>query len=135
MEITNDISTICDTYTPSIDENGNYFDKVPPFRSIKGLRCPCNNRSKEQIYETSAKFTSHTKTKGHQKWLEILNNNKTNYYAECEELKEVVQQQRLIIAKLEKEIQKKIMTIDFLTEQITAKKAKTQTVNDLLGFD
>ena len=107
-----------DIYTPSIDDNGNYVDKIPSFNIIKkGLSCPCGAR-KYKIYETHSLFSTHTKTKMHQKWLNNLNLNKANYYVENEKLKEILQNQRLIIAKLEKEISTKNTTIRVLTESI-----------------
>ena len=124
-----------DIYAPSIDEIGNYIDKVPSFLIIKhGIRCPCGSR-KDKVYETNSIFSQHVKTKAHQKWLSTLNLNKANYYIENEELKTILQQQRLIIAKLEKDIQNKIMTIDFLTHQITNKNENQKVVNNLLDFD
>jgi hypothetical protein len=129
-----DISTVCDLYSPSVNEMGDYVDKIPSFANIKGLRCACGSR-KDKIYETNTMFSNHTKTKAHQKWLANLNLNKTNYYVEVEELKDTVQQQRLIIAKLERESQNKTMTIEYLTQQLIAKNANQQTVNNLLGFD
>ena len=57
----------------------------------------------------------------------IKNENKEN-----EELKKTIQQQRMVIAKLEKEVQNKIMTIDFLTQQLVC---KNQKVANLLDFD
>jgi hypothetical protein len=47
-------------------------------------------------------------------------------------LKKTIQQQRMVIAKLEKEVQNKIMTIDFLTQQLVC---KNQKVANLLDFD
>jgi hypothetical protein len=117
-----------DIYSPSIDDNGNYIDKIPSFYYIKGLNCPCGTR-KDKSYDSYSCFSAHTKTKCHQKWLTNLNLNKANYYAENEKLKETVQNQRLIIAKLEKEIRTKIMTIDYLTQQIVKPTA------NLLDFD
>ena len=112
-----------DIYSPSINDNGLYVDKVPPFNYIKkGLACPCGSR-KDKIYETHSVFVSHTKTKIHQQWLEGLNLNRANFYVELEKSKDVISNQRLIIAKLEKDIHNKIMTIDYLTQQIH----KTQT--------
>jgi inner membrane protein involved in colicin E2 resistance len=130
-----ELVTESDTYSPSIDDNGNYIDRIPIFATIKhGIRCPCGSR-KDKIYETYSVFSQHVKTKAHQKWLQNLNTNKANYYIENEELKTTVQQQRLIIAKLEKEIQNKSMTIDYLTQQITMKNVNQKSVNDLLDFD
>jgi hypothetical protein len=124
-----------DTYSPSIDDIGNYIDKIPPFASIKhGIRCPCGSR-KDKVYETSSIFSQHIKTKSHQKWLQGLNLNKANYYIQNEELKTTIQQQRLVIAKLEKELQNKIMTIDFLTQQLASKSTNQKVVSNLLDFD
>ncbi len=127
-----------DIYNPSINDNGIYIDKVPPFNYIKkGLVCPCGSR-KDKIYETHSVFVSHTKTKVHQKWLETLNLNPSNFYVELEKSKEVVANQRLIIAKLEKDLQNKIMTIDYLTQQLHKDKEKTKeicNVTNLLDFD
>lgn len=130
-----ELVTESDIYSPGLNEIGNYIDKIPPFTSIKhGIRCPCGSR-KDKIYETYSIFSQHTKTKAHQKWLEGLNLNKANYYIENEELKTTVQQQRMVIAKLEKEIQNKIMTIDFLTQQLVSKNTNQKVVSDLLDFD
>uniref|UniRef100_A0A6C0I8D0 Uncharacterized protein n=1 Tax=viral metagenome TaxID=1070528 RepID=A0A6C0I8D0_9ZZZZ len=128
-----------DIYSPSINDTGIYVDKVPPFNYIKkGLVCPCGSR-KDKIYETHSVFVSHTKTKVHQKWLEGLNLNKANFYVELEKSKEVISNQRLIIAKLEKDINNKIMTIDYLTQQLHKTQLSTTTsstsVINLLDFD
>jgi len=121
-------------YTPNIDDNGNYVDKIPPFAYLKhGIRCPCGSR-KDKIFETHSTFSAHIKTKCHQKWLDTLNLNKANYYVENEHLKETIQNQRMIIAKLEKEVQNKSMTIDFLTQQLH-QQPKKGVVQDLLDFD
>ena len=128
-----------DIYAPSIDDNGLYIDKVPPFNYIKkGLVCPCGSR-KDKVYESHSVFISHTKTKAHQKWLESLNLNRANFYVEFEKSKEVISNQRLIIAKLEKDVNNKILTIDYLTQQLYKaslidKKSEINT-NNLLDFD
>jgi len=127
-----ELVTESDIYTPGLNDMGNYIDKIPSFASIKhGIRCPCGSR-KDKIYETHSIFSQHIKTKAHQKWLDGLNLNKANYYIENEELKKTIQQQRMVIAKLEKEVQNKIMTIDFLTQQLVC---KNQKVANLLDFD
>ena len=130
-----ELATEPDTYSPSIDDMGNYVDKIPSFANIKhGIRCPCGSR-KDKVYETYSIFSQHVKSKAHQKWLQNLNLNKANYYIENEELKTTIQQQRMIIAKLEKEVQNKIMTIDFLTQQLTTKSVNQTTISNLLDFD
>jgi len=126
-----------DIYNPSINESGLYVDKVPPFNYIKkGLVCPCGSR-KDKIYESHSVFVAHTKTKAHQKWLEGLNLNRANFYVELEKSKEVIANQRLIIAKLEKDINNKIMTIDYLTQQLHKTQASSATTSyeNLLDFD
>jgi hypothetical protein len=128
-----------DIYSPSVDEKGNYIDKIPSFNIIKkGLLCPCGSR-KDKIYETHTMFTTHIKTKSHQTWLVSLNFNKANYYIENNILKDTVQNQKLIIAKLEKDVQTKIMTIDYLTQQINqlnqVNQIQCKTVSNLLEFD
>ena len=127
-----------DIYSPSIDDNGLYIDKVPPFNYIKkGLICPCGSR-KDKIYESHSVFVSHTKTKAHQKWIENLNLNRSNFYVENEKFRDVIQNQRLIIAKLEKDVNNRNMTIDYLTQQLHKMNnnmtGSISTIN-LLDFD
>jgi hypothetical protein len=129
-----------DIYTPSTDELGNYVDKTPAFYLIKkGLLCPCCSR-KDKLYDTASTFTAHTKTKTHQKWLATINLNKANYYAENIKMQETIQNQRIIIAQLEKEAHAKMRTIDYLTQQLLEKKdalpsSSNKTVSDLIEFD
>jgi hypothetical protein len=127
-----------DIYAPSIDDNGCYTDKVPPFNYIKkGLICPCGSR-KDKIYESHSVFVSHTKSKAHQKWIETLNLNRSNFYVENEKFRDVIQNQRLIIAKLEKDVNNRNMTIDYLTQQLHKMNnnisGSISTIN-LLDFD
>ena len=123
-----------DIYTPSIDDNGSYIDKIPSFNNIKnGLRCPCGTR-KDKTYDCVAYFASHIKTLTHKKWLSSMNVNKSNYYIENIQLKETIQNQKLIIAKYEKEINTKLRTIDYLTEQLVLRDAVNEHI-DLLNFD
>jgi hypothetical protein len=117
-----------DIYSPSVDQNGNYVDRIPSFCLIKkGLRCPCGSR-KDKIYETNTIFSAHIKSKTHQKWIESLNLNKVNYYVENEELKETIMNQRLIIAKYEKALHNKIITIDYLSLQLTKYEKKYESL-------
>ena len=77
----------------------------------------------------------HIKTKTHQKWLSDLNTNKMNFYTECEKLKEVVNSQKIIIAKMENELNIKIKTIDYLSQQLMVKDTSKNDMIDLLSFD
>lgn len=119
-----------DVYAPSVDDMGNYIDRIPSFK--KGLTCPCGSR-KDKFYESNVSFSAHIKSKTHQKWLSGLNTNKINYYLENEQLQQTIQNQRLIIAKLDKEVQNKCLTIDYLTKQLV--KPEQGVVVDLLNLD
>ena len=134
----NDINTICylqliheimelivepDTYTPSIDGQGNYIDVIPPSSKLKhGLYCPCGSRG-HKMFTTTSSFSSHTKTKVHQQWLIQLNRNKANFFVESEKLRKTVHQQQKLIAELELESKSKSLTIDYLTRQLTLEKS------------
>jgi hypothetical protein len=122
-----------DVYSPGMDEKGNYVDRIPSFNNLKnGLRCPCGSR-KDKTYDCHTYFASHLKTKTHSKWLQDMNVNKANFFTENVLLKETISNQKLIIAKMEKEIYLKLKTIDYLTQQL-ANKDSIQ-VNDLIIFD
>lgn len=132
-----DLVTEPDVYCPSVNEYGNYIDRTPSFHIMKkGVLCPCGSR-KDKVYETHTVFSAHIKTKIHQKWLESLNLNKANYYVENENLKNTIYNQRLIIAKLERDLNNRTMTIDYLTQQLN-KNTNTNDGNNnlnLLEFD
>jgi hypothetical protein len=128
-----DLAIEPDIYSPSISEAGNYVDKISPFK--KGLRCPCGSR-KDKIYDTVAMFSAHCKTKCHQKWLETINLNKANHFAENISLHETIQNQRLIISQLEKNLQTKSLTIDYLTQQLDNMRCSSASiVQNLIDFD
>jgi hypothetical protein len=128
-----DISLDSDIYEPNIDDKGNYSDFIPPSSKFSnGLRCPCGAR-KDHVFDSRGSFVIHTKSKTHQKWLSDLNANKMNYFSECEKLKEVVTSQKIIIARLEKEINTHKQTIISLAQQLSSKNADNNI--DLLSFD
>ena len=128
-----DISLDSDIYEPNIDDKGTYVDFLPPSSKFKnGLRCPCGAR-KDHVFDGRPSFVVHTKSKTHQKWLSDLNTNKMNYFTECEKLKEVVNSQKIIIARLEKEINTHKQTIVTLAQQLSSKNSDNEI--DLLSFD
>ena len=123
-----------DIYSPSMDD-GTYVDYVPPSSKFKhGLRCPCGSR-KDHIFDSKSSFNIHIKSKTHQKWLEELNANKMNYYIEFEKSKELVNTQKLIIARQELELRKKTDTIAYLSQQLVALNTGKTEMIDLLSFD
>lgn len=124
-----------DIYCPYINETGEYIDKIPSFANLKnGLRCPCGSR-RDKTYDCSAYFATHIKTQTHKKWLNDMNMNKKNYYSENVHLKETINSQKIIIARLEKDINVKIKTIDYLTQQLVSKEITNNEVVNLLDFD
>lgn len=63
-----------------------------------------------------------------------VNQNKANYYVEMLKNKEVIENQQKIIQLLEQQLQKKNLTIDYLTGQL-AHKINQQSVADLLDIN
>jgi len=124
-----DISVQPDLYCPSLDDNGNYIDSFPKFTlNFNGFYCKCTSR-KDKIYETKKSLVSHFKTKCHKNWLENLNNNKQNYYIKYIEANEVIRSQKIIIASLNKELDNKNLTINYLTEQLVNNSLKSDRNN------
>jgi hypothetical protein len=147
-----ELATEPDVYSPSIDENGNYIDKIPSFNTnalANGLRCPCGTR-KDKVYLTGPLFAAHCKSKTHEKWVQDLNNNKSNFFTENQKLRDVVHAQKIMIGKLELEVSSKNMTIGYLTHELTkimangtndvryaaaaASAAASPSANDMLMF-
>jgi hypothetical protein len=129
-----DLIVDSDIYEPCIDENSNYSDYLPPSNKFKnGLRCPCGTR-KEHIFDTRQSFGSHIKTKTHLKWITDLNSNKMNYFTENIKLNETIVNQKIIIAKMQRENDENIKLIAHLTKKIEIKE-NPNIVVDLLTFD
>ena len=129
-----DLTVQPDLYAPSIDDDGNYIDKIPSFNIVKkGLYCSCGSR-KDKIYDSSSKFGNHIKTKIHTKWLLDLNLNKSNYYIQTLKDKDLINNQKLIIARMELNILNKERTIEYLTDQLqkpSFNKVKVENLIDL----
>lgn len=124
-----------DIYIPNVDSEGNYVDKIPSTVLLsKGIYCPCTNK-KDKMFTSSSKLTAHMKTKMHQRWLQSLNYNKSNYYQENIELRELVENQRKLIAQNEKEMQNRSNTINYLTQQLLKHEEKKSAVTNLLDMD
>lgn len=129
-----DLIVDSDIYEPCIDENSNYSDYLPSSNKFKnGLRCPCGSR-KEHVFDTRQSFASHIKTKTHLKWISDLNSNKMNYFTENIKLNETIMNQKLIIARMQRENDENIKLIAHLTKKIEVKE-NPNIVVDLLTFD
>lgn len=125
-----EITLTPDTYMPVIDDSGRYSDKIPIIKH--GISCPCGTR-RDKVYNTQ-QFRTHINTKGHQKWLQTLNNNKTNYYVQLLEMKEIVSQQKIQLARLENQLKTKLLTIDMLAQQLASLNSKHVPTKDLLSL-
>jgi hypothetical protein len=104
-------------YKPIITPEGNYCDTIPTvsdFEECNGVSCMCGSKS---IFLSPVSFKAHIKTQKHIKWINHLNANKLNYFVENEALREENQNQKIIIARLERTIQSYGQSIINLTEQ------------------
>ena len=126
-----EITLTPDTYSPGLNDKCDYVDCMPVIRN--GIYCPCGSR-KDKIYENNSKFQIHTKSKKHQKWLENMNHNKSNYYVESLKQKELVETQQQIIISLENQLKTKNLTVDYLTKQLTII-TKPELTYDLLDIN
>ncbi len=109
------LSTVADVYVPSVDDNGNYCDGNIKYVFDNNVKCPCCNR----IYNSRGIFMQHIKTQIHKKWLDELNKNKHNYYEKYCALEVLTNNQKLIIARLEKEVQQKNKSIKDFEECVS----------------
>lgn len=127
------IATQPDVYHPIINNDGNYVDKTPSQIkfAVSGIRCPCSLR-KETIFWTRSQFTAHTKTKTHQNWLCELSLSNTNYYSRVQELEKITKEQKIMIAKLERDVRNRDITIFTLTQQISN---LSSNLNTQMGID
>lgn len=129
-----DLVIEAELYSPSINEERNYVDRIPP-SIIHGIRCPCGSR-KDKVYNSYALFNTHIKTVHHQSWLRDLNLNKANHYKENDELKRTIQNQKFIISQLQKEINEKTYHICELSEEnLRLKKSASAVVYNLIDMD
>ena len=132
-----DLATESDVYCPSVNDLGQYMDKIPSFTNLPdGLRCVCGAR-RTKVYKSHAVFASHIKTKAHQKWLCEINVSQPNLYKENLEMKQTIRNQQLIISRMDKEMSEQLVTIGYLTKCFNAnkEKEKEKTRIDLLDFD
>lgn len=116
-----ELATEPDVYSPNIDDNGNYVDRIPSFNSnalANGIRCACGTR-RDKVYLSAPLFAAHCKTKTHEKWIHDLNTNKSNFFTENQKLNEIIHAQKIMIGKMELELASKTMTINYLTQELT----------------
>ena len=126
-----DIATTPDLYCPSVNEQRQYIDVIPTI--VNGIRCPCGAR-KDKIYKDSTKFKTHTKSRTHALWLDQLNNDRDNHYKELLAARDVIAQQKKIIAEFDVRLESKSLTIDYLTQQIASLNKPEVKIGDLLDI-
>lgn len=132
-----ELATESDVYCPSVNDLGNYIDKIPSFTNGSGLRCVCGAR-RDKVYATHGIFAAHIKTKAHQKWLCELNVSQPNLYKENLEMKQTIRNQRLIISRMDKEMSEQTVTIGYLTKCFNTdilEEEKEKNKINLLDFD
>jgi hypothetical protein len=128
-----DVISTPDVYCPGMDYDGNYVDNILPiYIQANGVRCPCGTR-KDHVYYTRNSFSSHMKSKTHIKWVSELNMNSMNHLSENIDLKELVDNQKLIIARLQKEVDANVRLIAHLTRKLEIKDVP-EISTDLLIF-
>jgi hypothetical protein len=112
------IATQSDIYSPGINSEGIYVDKIPPQHafSASGLRCPCSTR-KDKVFWTRQNFAIHIRSKRHQTWLGELSLENENLYVKSQEMEKTIKEQKILIARLEREITHRDITILTLTRQ------------------
>ena len=124
-----ELATESDVYGPGVSNEGVYVDQIPVFNHLsQGLRCPCTNN----CYSTRQSFCTHTKTQGHKRWLDALNANRTNHFAELEQSRQLIRQQQLIIAQLERDKHNMMTMVNILSRQLT--ESVSSRTGDLLDF-
>jgi hypothetical protein len=102
-----------DTYYPSIDAEGNYVDRIPfNFNAAQGVYCPCRSRKEKICFTKKPTLSAHFKTNNHEVWIASLNINKHNYFVENEELKKIIEGQKLQISEQSKVISKQNFKIN-----------------------
>jgi hypothetical protein len=110
-----------DTYYPSMNAEGNYVDVIPfNFNVVQGFYCPCRSRKEKICFTKKTTLSAHFKTNNHELWIASLNSNKHNYLVENEELKKLVESQKLQISEQAKVIDKQNFKI---TAQLNAIKS------------
>jgi hypothetical protein len=91
-----------DIYEP-ITVEGKIVDHVPSFANHpQGIRCNCSNK----CYTSRTLLNAHIKTGIHKKWIEDLNSNSTNLHSDLEKERQLVKEQKIIIARKDQEIVK-----------------------------
>ena len=91
-----------DIYEP-ITVDGKLVDHVPSFANHpQGFRCPCSNK----CYSSRVSLNTHIKTGIHKIWIEGLNSNSTNLHSDLEKERQLVKEQKIIIARKDQEIAK-----------------------------
>ena len=118
-------STTPDKYEASTNEIGEYVDKLPNLTN--GIICDCINRKKSTVIYTRAQFNTHIKSQSHTNYLQVLNNNKNNYYSECIKLRDEIR-------ILKQQLTDAHTTIDVLTLR-TRNLFREQPTMDLLGMN
>ena len=97
--------TDSDEYSPSISQDGSYIDhKNFVFSTFYKVRKDSNSLLSTENHKDSAVHAAINVTQRafyfpHKKWIESLNANRTNHFADLEKEYQLVKEQKIIIAQ------------------------------------
>tara|TARA_Y100000389_G_scaffold187015_1_gene207999 strand:- start:343 stop:738 length:396 start_codon:yes stop_codon:yes gene_type:complete len=114
-------------------KDGDYIDKIP-FDFLTGIKCPCSSY-KDVVFKNRSSLKQHFKSKNHEKWINILNENRVNYYSQCLEQQKTLKNQTIIINKKDAEIRNLQYEIIRIKEQLNTPSAGNIDLLDLCDFD
>jgi hypothetical protein len=110
-----------EVYAPRINDMGIYEDYVPkPTVFVSGICCPCGARY-GKVYKSHISFKVHFISRPHVKWIAKLNDERA--YLLCNQLRELVQRQRVVIAELNQKCDDRACTIADLNKKCSERDA------------
>tara|TARA_B100000073_G_C23620823_1_gene528449 strand:- start:270 stop:659 length:390 start_codon:yes stop_codon:yes gene_type:complete len=125
------IETAANMYTPKMDVDTRLYSDQPVVDITHGIICPCTSK---HIFYKKTSFQTHQKTKRHLNWIRFLNDNSMNYYQQVLEQEKTIKNQQLILADMDKQLQRKTTIIEYYENKYLSSCQYTDEKN-LLDFD
>ena len=97
---TTELAVTPDMYSPSLNADGEYSDKLPYGPTNSHWFCPCSN---DHAYKR-ASLAAHFRSKRHQRWLANMNANRENHPTQYVEAQGTIKSQMRIIAEQQKAV-------------------------------
>jgi len=114
-------------YVPSMNSTTKGYCDHNVIHFSKGIICPC---TPSKVFYKKVSFKTHKETNKHKSWLEYLNANSQNYYKECLIQEKTIKEQHIIMNRLENEIQKKDIIIQYLETSINKQQNGAYSITD-----